>query len=93
MGASEGADQAISAMERLCGQVHIPSNLKKFGIRRADLTAMADDASKIDRLLKNNPVRLSVIPFCRFMKGHGQGGQCSVCSQKTEMVFFEHEKE
>ncbi|MFP7288470.1 iron-containing alcohol dehydrogenase [Shouchella clausii] len=55
MGASEGADQAISAMERLCGQVHIPSNLKKFGIRRADLTAMADDASKIDRLLKNNP--------------------------------------
>lgn len=55
MGASEGADQAISAMERLCDQVHIPSNLREFGIRRADLTAMAEDASKIDRLLKNNP--------------------------------------
>lgn len=59
MSANDAADSAISAMTRLCRQVNIPSSLKSFGIERDDLSFMADDAIQIDRLLKNNPRKLT----------------------------------
>ncbi|MED4129152.1 iron-containing alcohol dehydrogenase [Shouchella miscanthi] len=56
---NDAADRAILAMTRLCAQVNIPASLKAFDIEKSDLEAMADDASKIDRLLKNNPRQLT----------------------------------
>ncbi|GEN54577.1 iron-containing alcohol dehydrogenase [Halobacillus faecis] len=55
----EAADQAVRAMERLCNEVHIPSGLRSFDIPESALTEMAEDASKIERLLNNNPRKLS----------------------------------
>ncbi|MDF1824806.1 MAG: iron-containing alcohol dehydrogenase [Verrucomicrobiales bacterium] len=51
----ETADLAVAAMHRLCKEVNIPSGLKSFGIPESALAEMADDAIKIERLLKNNP--------------------------------------
>ncbi|KGA98907.1 iron-dependent family alcohol dehydrogenase [Alkalihalobacillus alcalophilus ATCC 27647 = CGMCC 1.3604] len=59
MSENAAADLAIEAMTRLCEQVNIPSSLKTIEISEEDLALMADDASLIDRLLKNNPRRLS----------------------------------
>ncbi|MFS0785083.1 iron-containing alcohol dehydrogenase [Shouchella sp. 1P09AA] len=56
---NEAADRAILAMTRLCAQVKIPASLKEFDIKESDLEEMAEDASKIDRLLKNNPRQLT----------------------------------
>ncbi|WP_078393525.1 iron-containing alcohol dehydrogenase [Shouchella patagoniensis] len=59
LSANDAADSAISVMTRLCMQVNIPNSLKSFGIERDDLSSMADDAILIDRLLKNNPRKLT----------------------------------
>jgi alcohol dehydrogenase len=56
---SEAADKAVFAMKRLCEAVHIPSGLRSFGIPETAIADMAEDASKIERLLKNNPRRLN----------------------------------
>ncbi|WLR49074.1 iron-containing alcohol dehydrogenase [Halobacillus litoralis] len=55
----EAADQAVQAMERLCQEVNIPSGLRSFDIPESAITEMAEDASKIERLLNNNPRKLS----------------------------------
>lgn len=55
----EAADRAVQAMERLCNDVNIPSGLRAFDIPERAITEMAEDASKIERLLNNNPRKLS----------------------------------
>ncbi len=55
---SDAADQAVKAMERLCTEVNIPTGLRSFDIPESDITNMAEDASKIERLLNNNPRKL-----------------------------------
>jgi alcohol dehydrogenase len=55
----DAANAAIKAMHNLCNIVNIPAGLRSFDIPEKDLPAMAKDASKIDRLLKNNPRVLS----------------------------------
>ncbi|WP_456277242.1 iron-containing alcohol dehydrogenase [Bacillus sp. AK128] len=56
----EAADRAVEAMRRLCEAVNIPKGLRAFNIPEEELPAMAEDASKIERLLKNNPRKFSV---------------------------------
>ncbi|MBM7713215.1 alcohol dehydrogenase class IV [Bacillus thermophilus] len=51
----EAADIAVKGMKKLCEIVRIPDGLRSFQIPEEDLEEMAEDASQIDRLLKNNP--------------------------------------
>jgi alcohol dehydrogenase len=51
----EAADKAVFAMDYLCRSVNIPKGLRSFQIPESAIIDMAEDASKIDRLLKNNP--------------------------------------
>ncbi|OLO38022.1 alcohol dehydrogenase [Alkalihalophilus pseudofirmus] len=56
----EAADRAVEAMRRLCDEVDIPKGMRSFNIPEEAIPSMAEDASKIDRLLKNNPRVFSV---------------------------------
>ncbi|WP_053362978.1 iron-containing alcohol dehydrogenase [Bacillus sp. FJAT-27251] len=57
---TEAAAAAVEAMRSLCESVHIPKGLRSFSIPESDIPSMAEDASRITRLLKNNPRALSV---------------------------------
>jgi alcohol dehydrogenase len=56
---SEAATSAVEAMRSLCEAVNIPKGLRSFNIPESDIRSMAEDASEITRLLKNNPRILS----------------------------------
>lgn len=56
----EAADRAVSAMAKLAEDVGIPSSLKDVGVPLSDIPALAEEASKIDRLLNNNPRWLTI---------------------------------
>ncbi|MFC0186775.1 iron-containing alcohol dehydrogenase [Fictibacillus aquaticus] len=56
----ESADRAVDAMRRLCETVDIPKGMRHFNVPEEVIPSMAEDAFKIDRLLKNNPRVLSV---------------------------------
>jgi alcohol dehydrogenase class IV len=56
----EAADRAVKAMAKLSQDVGIPSSIRDVGVTEADIPAMAEEASKIDRLLNNNPRWLTV---------------------------------
>ena len=60
LGASEAADQAIERMEEWVRQVHIPQDLGAYGVTADDLDDLAVAASKVTRLLNNNPKPLSL---------------------------------
>jgi len=53
------ANLAVKSMKRLCRTVNIPEGLRSFNIPESAIPEMAEDASKIERLLKNNPRILS----------------------------------
>lgn len=53
------ADQAVKAMADLCAAVDIPSGLRSFNVPEDAIPAMAEEASKIDRLMRNNPRKLT----------------------------------
>lgn len=52
---TEAADRAVEAMHRLCEVVNIPKGMRHFNVPEDAIPSMAEDASKIERLLKNNP--------------------------------------
>jgi len=56
----EAAERAIEAMGTLSRDLGIPQRLKEVGVTSADIPALAAEASQIDRLLYNNPRRLTV---------------------------------
>lgn len=56
---AEAADKAVISMKRLCTAVNIPTGLRSFDIPETALSDMAEDASKIERLLNNNPRQLN----------------------------------
>ncbi|MGG0453877.1 iron-containing alcohol dehydrogenase [Priestia megaterium] len=56
----EAADRAVQALAQLSKDVGIPSSLKEVGVTASDISALAEEASKIDRLLNNNPRWLTV---------------------------------
>ncbi|WP_443692334.1 iron-containing alcohol dehydrogenase [Pseudomonas protegens] len=59
LSASEAADRAVAAMAALCAAVEIPSGLRSFGVPEDAIPAMAVEAAGIERLMRNNPRRLS----------------------------------
>lgn len=56
---TEAANIAVAAMRNLCTDVNIPKGLRNFNIPEDAIRSMAEDASQITRLLKNNPRVLS----------------------------------
>ncbi|MFK3792608.1 MULTISPECIES: iron-containing alcohol dehydrogenase [Pseudomonas] len=59
LSASEAADRAVEAMADLCAAVEIPAGLRGFGVPEEAIPAMAREAAGIERLMRNNPRRLS----------------------------------
>ncbi|TFF07696.1 iron-containing alcohol dehydrogenase [Pseudomonas sp. BCA14] len=57
---ADAADQAVEAMTRLCAAVEIPAGLRSFGVPEDAIPAMATEAAGIERLMRNNPRKLSV---------------------------------
>lgn len=55
----DAADQAVKAMADLCAAVDIPTGLRSFNVPEEAIPAMAEEASKIDRLMRNNPRKLT----------------------------------
>lgn len=56
----EAADRAVYALNQMSRDVGIPASIKDVGVTEEDIPALAEEASKIDRLLNNNPRRLSL---------------------------------
>nr|AAC98741.1 alcohol dehydrogenase [Pseudomonas putida] len=52
---SQAADASVDAMAELCAAVDIPTGLRAFNVPQDALAPMAEEASKIDRLMRNNP--------------------------------------
>jgi alcohol dehydrogenase class IV len=55
----DAADSAVQAMSDLCAAVDIPAGLRSFDVPEDAIPAMAEEASKIDRLMRNNPRKLT----------------------------------
>ncbi|UZJ60928.1 iron-containing alcohol dehydrogenase [Pseudomonas sp. KU26590] len=55
----DAADLAVKAMADLCSAVEIPSGLRSFNVPEDAIPAMAEEASKIERLMRNNPRKLT----------------------------------
>ena len=49
------AERAVQAMAALCAAVEIPKGMRAFGVPEDAIPQMAEEASKIDRLMRNNP--------------------------------------
>lgn len=54
------AEVLVEFLHRFCEQLNIPAGLRNFGIAEQDIPALAAEAIRVERLLKNNPRRLSV---------------------------------
>ncbi|NWC00894.1 iron-containing alcohol dehydrogenase [Pseudomonas gingeri] len=57
----EAADKAVAAMTDLCAAVEIPAGLSSFGVPLDAIPAMAEEAAATERLMRNNPRRLSAV--------------------------------
>ncbi|WP_095101146.1 iron-containing alcohol dehydrogenase [Pseudomonas sp. Irchel 3A5] len=55
----DAANQAVQAMADLCQAVDIPKGMRSFNVPEDAIPAMAEEASKIDRLMRNNPRKLT----------------------------------
>jgi alcohol dehydrogenase class IV len=58
---NEAADKAVEAMTALCAAVEIPLGLRSFGVPEDAIPAMAAEAAGIERLMRNNPRKLSAV--------------------------------
>ena len=61
LSANEAADKAVQAMTELCAAVEIPQGLRSFGVPEDAIPTMAVEAAGIERLMRNNPRKLSAI--------------------------------
>ncbi|AXY60916.1 iron-containing alcohol dehydrogenase [Acinetobacter sp. WCHAc010052] len=57
---NSNAARVIEWLHDFCRKLNIPSGLRAFGIAETDIPALAMEAIKVERLLKNNPRRLTV---------------------------------
>ncbi|MFV0248401.1 MAG: iron-containing alcohol dehydrogenase [Tenacibaculum sp.] len=57
---SKAADFVINLLYQICKDVEIPKGLRAFNIPRETIPEMAKDAIKIERLMKNNPRKLTI---------------------------------
>ncbi|WP_304074092.1 iron-containing alcohol dehydrogenase [Maricaulis maris] len=53
--AGASTEALVTEMERIAGVVGIETRLSQVGVSHNDLPKMAEDAMKVERLLKNNP--------------------------------------
>lgn len=53
------ANLLVDFLHQFCAQLHIPSQLRSFGIQENDIPGLAIEAIKVERLLKNNPRMLN----------------------------------
>ncbi len=60
LSAREAAERVIDRLHALCTEVNIPANLRALNIPESDLPQLAEEAFGVERLLRNNPRRLSV---------------------------------
>jgi len=58
--ALERAEAVLAALKALVRDLQIPASLREFGAVESDLPGLAASASKVTRLLDNNPVELSL---------------------------------
>ncbi|OTG84089.1 alcohol dehydrogenase [Acinetobacter sp. ANC 4558] len=56
----ENAESLVEFLHKFSEQLKIPAGLRSFGIKESDIPALAAEAIKVERLLKNNPRQLSV---------------------------------
>jgi alcohol dehydrogenase class IV len=56
----DAAERTVQALARLARDIGIPSSLKDVGVTERDIPSLAEEAGKIDRLLNNNPRRLTL---------------------------------
>lgn len=56
----ETAEKVIGTIEEWTTALNIPQNLADYGIGKGDLNALAVSASKVTRLLNNNPKEVSI---------------------------------
>lgn len=56
----EAAERVIARLYRLCAEVNIPARLRELNIPESDLPSLAEEASGVERLLRNNPRTLSL---------------------------------
>ncbi|WP_340676768.1 iron-containing alcohol dehydrogenase [Paraglaciecola sp.] len=54
------ANKVIQQLHNLCADVGIPKGLHVLGIKQEDIPALAAEAIKVERLLRNNPRKLSL---------------------------------
>jgi alcohol dehydrogenase len=55
----QALDAVTGYLYSLLKQLNLPSTLKELQVKEEDLAIMAEDASKIDRLLNNTPYKLN----------------------------------
>src|SRR3546814_18028862 len=55
----DAADEAVEAMVALCAAVEIPQGLSSLGVTDEVIPYMAVEAAGIERLMRNNPRKLS----------------------------------
>ena len=51
--------RTVRAMAELCAAVEIPAGLRSFGVPEEAIPAMAVEAAGTERLMRNNPRKLS----------------------------------
>ncbi|WP_223701202.1 iron-containing alcohol dehydrogenase [Sutcliffiella deserti] len=57
---SEAAQVLINKIQEWTERLNIPQKLEKFGIKEEDVPALATAASKVTRLLNNNPKKMTI---------------------------------
>jgi alcohol dehydrogenase class IV len=60
MSPTEAAEQAIVAVERLRGEIGIPTRLNALGVKEGQLRSFAEKAFEIKRILRVNPREVTV---------------------------------
>ncbi|KUO76778.1 MAG: alcohol dehydrogenase [Clostridia bacterium BRH_c25] len=55
----EVADKVIEGLHSLVRELNIPSDLRQYGVGKKDIDTLVEEASKVTRLLDNNPKVLS----------------------------------
>ncbi|MFB9276902.1 iron-containing alcohol dehydrogenase [Cohnella cellulosilytica] len=58
--AAQSADAAIRQIGEWTRKLAIPQDLRRYGVTEADLEGLAEAASKVSRLLNNNPKKLEL---------------------------------
>ncbi|UVI29641.1 iron-containing alcohol dehydrogenase [Paenibacillus spongiae] len=55
----DALDAVVRYLYRLLGELDLPSSLKQLGVDEASLPVLAEQASRVDRLLSNTPYKLT----------------------------------